>query len=113
MNKAHIMLGGALILVLLLIGLFVPPPSAPVEEEGEATPSSFKEFSTPEYSVRYPEEYGVRIAHIHEGIGGLATTTGIAFTLPTQSTFGTNLSSDSYISIETSEDTYLLPQLLA
>lgn len=57
--------------------------------------------STLGYSVRYPQGYTVTAPYAYEALGPGKTIYGTKLTIPASMAAGTNLSNDSYISIET------------
>lgn len=62
----------------------------------------WSEYTSPTgFSVRYPSDYILNEAHVYEGLGPDRVPEGISLTIPPALTEGTNLSPDSYLSVET------------
>ncbi|MCP4384007.1 MAG: hypothetical protein GY798_21800 [Hyphomicrobiales bacterium] len=53
------------------------------------------------FSLRYPPGYSVDGGYVYQGLGPGADITGVSFTIPSAMSTGTNLSSDTRLSIET------------
>jgi hypothetical protein len=51
-------------------------------------------------TVAYPTEYTVDTSYVYDELGPAKTMHGVRFTIPESMATGTNLSSDSYISVE-------------
>lgn len=51
-------------------------------------------------SIEYPVGYVVNASHVYDLLGPGKELTGVRFTIPSAKAAGTNLSSDSYISVE-------------
>jgi hypothetical protein len=52
------------------------------------------------FTLRYPMEFGVTASYTYNGLGAKKGIPGIKFTIPTSTATGTNLSADSFLSIE-------------
>lgn len=53
------------------------------------------------FSLRYPPGYTVNGGYVYEGLGPGHDITGVSFTIPASKTTGTNLASDTRVSVET------------
>lgn len=53
------------------------------------------------FSIRYPSDYAIDALYKYQALGPNKDIAGVKFTIPPASTSGTNLSQDSYLSIET------------
>lgn len=99
-------------LVLLLIGIIalatgyvhLPVPAA---REGLSREYS---NSAMQFSLRLPEGYTADESYKYQDLGPGEEITGVKFTIPSSVATGTNLSSDSYISVEQIPD---LPSCIA
>jgi membrane-bound inhibitor of C-type lysozyme len=63
-------------------------------------------FASSEYgfSLRYPPGYTVDGGYVYQGLGPGHDITGVSFTIPASMTTGTNLSTDTRLSVETLPD---------
>jgi uncharacterized protein len=70
------------------------------------SPDDWVSFASPAFgfSIRYLRDYTVDPAYRYEGLGPGKEISGVSFTIPEAMTKGTNLSDDSYISVETLPD---------
>ena len=93
-----------LVLVLLIgyvawtsLELNPTPPSAPVVEEPVL--SSYAS-STLGFSISYPKAFSLDERYAYDQFGEKKLIHGVKFTIPSEMATGTNLTSDSYISVE-------------
>lgn len=66
---------------------------------GQALPTVYSNGNEG-FSLRLPEGYTVNEKYTYQALGPKKSIAGIQFTIPTSLTKGTNLSTDSYISVE-------------
>ncbi len=68
--------------------------------------SNWLAFASSEYgfSLRYPPGYTVNGGYVYQGLGPGHDITGVSFTIPAAMTTGTNLASDTRLSVETLPD---------
>lgn len=73
--------------------------------EKELPPSTgdWASFTSPtsDFSIRYPRGYTVDPAYNYQAFGGDTDISGVSFTIPEAMTKGTNLDSDTHVSVET------------
>jgi membrane-bound inhibitor of C-type lysozyme len=74
-----------------------------VADDVNNTPQVY-ENSSKKISIRYPVGYGVSETYTYQALGPNKTIGGIKFTIPSDVAIGTNLSSDSYLSVEETPD---------
>lgn len=60
----------------------------------------FYSNSSAEFSIRFPQGYSVDEAYKYQELGPGKDIVGVKFTIPTTTAAGTNLGSDSYLSVE-------------
>ncbi|WP_421724166.1 MliC family protein [Bauldia sp.] len=72
----------------------------------EVPDSGWLVFASSEFgfSLRYPPGYTVDGGYVYQGLGPNNDITGVAFTIPAAMTDGTNLASDTKLSVETLPD---------
>jgi membrane-bound inhibitor of C-type lysozyme len=70
-----------------------------VKEDDGSLPQVYLD-SKNNFTLRYPADYTVNDSYSYELLGPNRAIAGVKFTIPASMTTGTNLSSDSYISIE-------------
>lgn len=87
--------------ILFVAGTYTP---APREAPGalQATPEPLTLFyeQPGQFSISVPQSYVVDEFYHYQGLGPGKTISGVQFIVGTSTTVGTNLSSDTYISIE-------------
>jgi len=71
----------------------------PVAVDPGGLPHVFRSDS-PGFSIRYPSGWTVDTAHRYQALGPGKDITGVSFTVPASLAEGTNLSADSYLSVE-------------
>lgn len=105
MKKTLMVAGLALIIILVAAWFFLR--KEPIEAvEGiaiEAPKEGWTTYQRENYAVNVPESYVVDPSYQYQGLGSGAEIPGLAFTIPESMSAGTNLSSDTRISIETAE----------
>ncbi|GEM_PF-1181286 len=78
-----------------------PQPAAPAAASAAApTPAGWPSYKATGFSISYPPGFIVDRHHEYEGIGNGNAILGTAFFIPPALYTGTNLSSDSYLSVE-------------
>ena len=105
MNKNHtaiILLLFAIIVVLSGIFFFVKKPSIPASSQNGTATSTEKTYLDPSlhYSIRYPADFSPNTAYSYTALGPGKDIHGVSFTVPSSMSAGTNLSSDTYLSVE-------------
>lgn len=60
----------------------------------------FYSNSSAEFSIRFPQGYSVNESYKYQELGPGQDISGVKFTIPTTTAAGTNLSPDSYLSVE-------------
>ncbi len=77
------------------------PPQAQVPAES-TTPKGWKQYDslTYNFSIQYPADYTIKEDYIYTALGPGKDIAGVSFIVPGSMTQGTNLSSDSYMSVE-------------
>jgi len=73
--------------------------STPVVEDPGGLPQVYTN-KDPEFSIRYPEGYTPDPAYVYQALGPGREISGVKFTISPTLAQGTNLSRDSYISVE-------------
>jgi hypothetical protein len=69
------------------------------EPAGSALPL-FYSNSSAGISIRFPQGYSVNEKYVYQNLGPGKDINGVKFTIPTTTSAGTNLSADTYISVE-------------
>lgn len=93
---------GLLAAVLVVIGgWYIFRPTLPIvtENPDQNTEASLQTYATTTFRVSFPSDYTVNASYSNDIAPGRRSV-GVAFMVPTDMTEGTNLSSDSYISVE-------------
>ncbi|PIR83916.1 hypothetical protein COU18_00675 [Candidatus Kaiserbacteria bacterium CG10_big_fil_rev_8_21_14_0_10_51_14] len=102
MNK--IIIGAVVIILVAAGGVFVwkTLPSAQPSEAIVPTPEvpTTSTYATTTYSVSYSRDFTLDSAHTYEGVSPTKPIYGVRFTIPIAMATGTNLSSDTYLSVE-------------
>lgn len=75
------------------------PQQAPPQEE--VVVPQVSTYATTSFSVVYPNDFQVDPNHVYDQVNPAKPIFGVRFTVPTNMATGTNLSSDSYVSVET------------
>ena len=73
-----------------------PPVAEPVVPAQVATST----YATSTYFIVYPSDYAVDPLYVYTAVNPKKPISGVKFTIPTTMATGTNLSADSYMSIE-------------
>lgn len=101
MNGMKALLGfGILVVIAFALGMFVmratSEPTPPVDT------SAWKEYMATDggFSIKTPQGYTVNDRYMYQELGPESEIYGVAFKIPSSISDGTNLSSDSYISVE-------------
>lgn len=58
-------------------------------------------FSSEEFAIKYPKDFTLNKNYTNQTLGPGKERNGISFTIPASMTTGTNLSKDSFVSVET------------
>src|SRR3989344_3246773 len=114
---------GVIVIVLVALGAYyawqmygteVAPPLAPAPEEAATLT-----YATSTFTIAYPSTYSVDDAHAYDQFEGKSIA-GVKFTIPESETVGTNLSSDTHLSVESlpraqncTGDIYIVPNVKA
>jgi hypothetical protein len=93
----------ATVLFIVLFGfawwVYSPGPAiTPVPEKTQS--QGWSTYATSTFSIQYPSDYTPDASYTHDIAPGRVSR-GVAFIIPASLTEGTNLSKDSYISVET------------
>jgi len=104
LRKSHtlILLVSAFIIgALLYAGFKDKNYEIPLLETG--LPVGFVSYANPAFgfSVAYPESFSINEGHVYNAFGPGKEIYGVSFTIPKSFSSGTNLSSDTYVSVET------------
>ena len=95
----------ALVIIVSGIWYFVSNPSSPAPVPQAAAPIApqavTSTYATTTFSVVYPVEYVADENYAYDQFGLAKLIHGVKFTIPGTVATGTNLSSDSYVSVET------------
>jgi len=69
---------------------------------GDVGTTTVKTFTNaePHFSIQYPGNFTVNTQYLYQELGPNKTIAGVSFTIPKSLTEGTNLSSDSFVSVE-------------
>jgi hypothetical protein len=94
-----------LFLILLAVSIFfffyaTPKVEPIVEETSQQTTTTTYTNTEHGFSVTYPKTFIIDTLYGYQGFGPQETIKGTSFTVPPSVATGTNLSSDSYLSIE-------------
>lgn len=102
------------ILLIVLLGVaayffFYTIPEGTVQgtqTDTTADQSAWQTYTAPgaEFSIQYPPTFRVNTGYLYQGLGPGAALSGVSFTIPAAMASGTNLSSDTYISVERGPD---------
>lgn len=89
------------IVALALIGwwFFGRSPQA-AEAPTEANPTGWETYSDDQFSISYPKDYVVDPGYQYQGAGPGNEIPGVSFTIPAALSEGTNLGSDTRLSVE-------------
>jgi|SRR3989344_6749397 len=114
---------GVIVIVLVALGAYyawqmygteVAPPLAPAPEEAATLT-----YATSTFTIAYPSTYSVDDAYAYDQFEGKSIA-GVKFTIPESETVGTNLSSDTHLSVESlpraqncTGDIYIVPNVKA
>lgn len=100
----YAIVGGALIVLISAAGYYFwssrsepEPLIVPVEQPFVAATST---YATTSFSIVYPKEYAIDTAYSNTSVNPAKPIAGVKFTIPLTVATGTNLSSDTGISIE-------------
>ena len=93
--------GIALLILAVFLALhFKIQTGVSVLPTATTTTSKLYIHSNPVFAVRYPLGFSVDESHIYTAMGPGKDIPGVAFIIPQTMSAGTNLSSDSYVSVE-------------
>lgn len=102
MNKTLLIAVSAIILVVVGVWLIVPRQTQ-APEPVTTMPEGWTLYSKDHTTIQVPPGYTVNENYNYQGLGPGAEIPGISFTIPATLATGTNLSSDTRLSIETVE----------
>lgn len=90
----------ALALIVIIILAFIIFGSK--QSHAPSLANNIKSYISNKYgfSIGYPSDFIIDENHIYQALGPNKTINGVKFTIPTSVATGTNLSEDSYISVE-------------
>lgn len=98
-------LGFLVVIAAIAAGVFFMYKGAPGMEPADVSPpeNNWNTYQNAElgFSLLYPASFTLDEAHIYEALGPGKEIRGVAFTVPESLTRGTNLSKDTYVSVET------------
>ncbi len=106
MNKTLVIALVVIILGLVGVWLYINRPYDPYTEPRHevatlpGVPEGWKIEQGMEFWVGYPPEYTVNRGYTYQGLGPGKSIQGTSYTIPASYTEGTNLSSDTYLSVE-------------
>ncbi|MFA7302777.1 MAG: hypothetical protein WC030_03455 [Candidatus Paceibacterota bacterium] len=83
-----------LVAAVLTLHLYGAPPKTPTDQEVSQV------YSSEMFSIRTPKGYTVDESYTYQALGPGKEIKGVKFTVPVSLAEGTNLSSDSYVSVE-------------
>lgn len=88
-------------------GFFADDTSIPLDPESAV----WQDYVSPvfSFSIKVPPGYTVDASYRYEALGPEHDITGVSFTVPEMLTQGTNLSQDSYVSVERLRDASCVP----
>ena len=93
--------GIALLILAVFLALhFKVQSGVSVLPTATTTTSKLYVHSNPAFAVRYPLGFSVDESHIYTAMGPGKDIPGVAFVIPQNMSAGTNLSPDSYVSVE-------------
>lgn len=80
---------------------FVPQSQQP-QGEATTTPTGtvWLSFATSTWNIQYPPDFTLNAAYEYTQFGPTKPIAGVSFTIPSQMATGTNLGSDTYVSVE-------------
>ncbi|MEY4747183.1 MAG: hypothetical protein RLZZ416_232 [Candidatus Parcubacteria bacterium] len=94
---------GILVIIILGIGGYywwkTSGTASPVPEPTPQTPTTHT-YATSTFSVVYPDGYAADEAYAYDQVDPKKPISGVKFTIPLTIATGTNLSNDSYVSVE-------------
>jgi hypothetical protein len=105
---------GIILVVVLAVGVWLSlrlgqtpmPPSTTATSTPEqpappqvSLPNTYRSASLG-FSLRYPDGYSINERYQYTGFGPHQNIVGVGFTIPTTTPAGTNLASDTYLSVE-------------
>jgi hypothetical protein len=74
--------------------------SEPVATTTPDTTNTWSRYATSTFSIEYPAGYTVNAAYAYTEFGPTKPIAGVSFTIPAAMATGTNLSADTYLSVE-------------
>ena len=86
------------VVTIVVVRMFIPTPTFAPQPAGELTHTYFNDIMG--FSVQYPADFTIDDNYTYQGFGPGEEIDGIKFTIPETAATGTNLSRDSYISVE-------------
>lgn len=95
--------GGFLVVLLVAMGgyyLLHPAKSAPATGTVTVEQQNAQTYATSTYSIKYPTDYTVDTSYEYTQVNPKKPISGVKFTIPGTMATGTNLSNDTYLSIE-------------
>lgn len=97
-------IGGFLVILLLVLGgyyLLQPAASAPATSTVTVPQQTAETYATSSYTISYPAGFTVDPSYQYDQVNPNKPISGVKFTIPLSMATGTNLSTDTYISVET------------
>ena len=98
---AKYIIGAILIILVAGSGYYLlkgkgsnPTPASTVEQPATET------YATSTFAITYPADYTVDASYIYDQVNPKKPISGVKFTIPGSMATGTNLSSDTYLSVE-------------
>lgn len=95
--------GAVVIILIVTAGVFVwktlPRASSPVGQAASQQIAT-STYATTTFSVVYPRDFTVDDSYVYDQVNPKKPISGVKFTVPGGMATGTNLSSDSYVSVE-------------
>jgi hypothetical protein len=96
---------GILVALVVALGVWLSltlGSTAPAQPQGTAatsTPAGWQAYENTQFSLSYPDSYMVDEAHRYQ-LGPTQEIAGVKFSIPESMATGTNLSADTYVSVE-------------
>lgn len=111
MEKKHIntIISVVVILIIVIGAVYLLPKKVPSQDSTEVKPDTsdltqIYQNSVEGLSLRYPLGFTVDEDYSYQNLGPGKEISGVKFTIPKEMTTGTNLSTDSYISVESIDE---------
>ncbi len=102
-DMAKYFVGAVVIILIAAAGIFVwktlPRASAPAGQAGPQQMAT-STYATSTFSIVYPRDFTADDSYVYNQVNPKKPISGVKFTIPGGVATGTNLSSDSYVSVE-------------